>query len=49
MKKSVTYRIDENLYNRFNEAVKKLGLKKTFVIEKSIEKFVEKTLGKCKK
>jgi predicted transcriptional regulator len=42
IKKSMTFRIDEELVKAFNEAVKKTGIKKTFVIEECLRKYVRK-------
>ena len=42
IKKSASYRIDEKLLKEFDEATKKNGVKKTFVIEEAIKNFIKK-------
>jgi len=46
IKKSITFRVDEELVKAFSEAVKKTGVKKTFVIEECLKKYIKKTGGK---
>ena len=38
----MTFRVDEELVKAFDEAVKKTGIKKTFVIEECLRKYIRK-------
>jgi len=46
IRKSITFRIDENLLKDFDIAIKKTGVKKTFIAEEAIKEFCKKVLGK---
>jgi predicted transcriptional regulator len=46
IKKSITFRVDEELVKQFDDAVKETGVKKTFIIEKCLKKYVKEVLKK---
>ena len=38
----MTFRIEEELQKEFDQAIKKTGIKKTFVIEACLKNYIEK-------
>jgi len=38
----MTFRVDEELVKEFDEAIKKTGIKKTFIIEECLKNYVKK-------
>ena len=42
MKKSINFRIEEELVKEFDKAIKKTGIKKTFVIEECLKNYIKK-------
>ena len=48
IKKSINFRIDEELVKEFDQAIKKTGIKKTFVIEECLKNYVKKVNNEAK-